>query len=406
MGNLTYKINNEKVYFYYGEKLIFRNSKSIPFIVLKKKKNGVETAFSFDKYNVCEKEKGYRVSFWNEKQTEKKIDVDITEDNKNLCFDFYYKGEEDISLTLYKGKNDVVLGLPTTRGVEIKKKKKFFQRKAKTEIVYSDMKLSYRIPDRYYFENKNITEYDIKIKDAIYLDIKTKNPSFVLHCGKKEFAIQENEKIKKYPERSVFIKTSDVKEKEILLWKEKYKNLKGIIIEKKTFDQEVIKKEIKTIHDADLDAIYCVGNNISEKQAKKYFSGKNLFTFGNKKYPDFSEKNTVREYLVTIRKYLDELADGIYFDGYFSKQAILDIHKNIKQLSQEYIQFSIFHTIISELNEDFGYFIIRGDNKIKYFDSMYYSYYNSGEKTFGKEEKLNNYSTLDNKIFTVNILKK
>ena len=38
------KTNEDKAYFYYGEKLIFQSGKSMPFIVLKKNKNGVETS--------------------------------------------------------------------------------------------------------------------------------------------------------------------------------------------------------------------------------------------------------------------------------------------------------------------------------------------------------------------------
>ena len=65
-NRLNYKTYNEKVYFYYGEKVIFQNGKSMPFIVLKKKKNGIVTSTSLYKFRIKEIIDGFEVLFYEE----------------------------------------------------------------------------------------------------------------------------------------------------------------------------------------------------------------------------------------------------------------------------------------------------------------------------------------------------
>lgn len=372
---------------------------------MKKEKNGLETAVSFDQYEVEPKENGYVVWFWNEKKEENRIKLDMTEieEEKSVLFTFEYQQEEELFLTLYVGRNDTVLGLPVCKGVEIKKKKKLFRKREK-ERVYTDRKLSYRIPDRYFFENKNITDYKIDIKDAVYLTIRDKNPSFLLKCqSKKEEIFPKSEKyIKKYPFQSIFIKTKEVKKEKIESWIQKYDTLQGVMIEARTFDRDKIQKEIKIIHDAGLDAIYCLDGTIGEVHKKKYLRNENSFRFGDQYYPDFSKEDTVRAYLVTVRKYLDELADGIYFDGYFSKNTISHLLQGMLTVCKEYEKISVFHSDISEWNRDFGYFIIKNPVIIKNFENLSIYYENSGEKNIGKEE---NQLTVNNNFY-VTILKK
>lgn len=390
MENLTYKINKDRVYFYYGEKLLFQNSKSIPFIVLKKRKNGILSAVSFDKYGVRETEEGYSIEFFNEKNPDDKILLTLVEIENKVHFSFDFNKENTVmQITLYKGRKDVALGLPANNTAEIRRGKTFLG-KPITEKIYADKKLSFYIPERYFFENENITDYDVKIKDAVYVSVRSKTPHFTLLCKtdiKEVYQRKDNEKIKKYPRGSVFIETEEIKENQIEKYENKYPDFKGFVIKNSVFNEINVENEVKKAKKKKKEIIFKVDGTVTKEQFFKYFDKNDGFFFDDKYYIDFSKENTARKYLVVIRKYLDLFADGIYFNDRFTKDAVTKLLEGMLDICKEYDSVAVFHNVMTEKQGDYGYLIIKGKDLIANFESFYYDYYYSGEKCFGKEEK-------------------
>ena len=367
---LQYKTYNDKVYFYYGENLIFQSGKSIPFIVLKKIKNDVKTSTSLYKHTINKTDDGYEIEFSSERN---KAVVKLTQKENAVNFEIKCDDEYDeLCFTLYKRKDYKIYGLPTYEEKEIKRTFREKLLRKKPQIINPERKLSFYVSETYYFENVNITEYSYEIKDNIYITTGTKNPEFRLIYAKNIYAAinsteKNNPKIKKYNTGTCFLRTEKYNEKEISEYcKEKGLKIDGIIIEKRIFDRALIKPEV----------VECKVKLESEE--------------------------SIRKYLVTVRKYLDEGAAGIYFDGDFTKKEILQIKEGMKTVVKEYLGCTIFHSTLTESNDDFGYYIIKDKNVINEFNILSGYYLYSGEYSFGKEESALNISS----NFSINIIKK
>lgn len=409
-NRLNYKISNEKVYFYYGENVIFQNGKSMPFIVLKKSKNGIVTSSSLYKFKIEEKEDGFDVNFFNDETTAKLV---ITQKENKIGFEIKCESEYDeLCFTLYKKENDKIYGLPS---YEVKKEKPtlknrikriFFGRKEK--IINPEKKLAFFVSELYFFENINITDYEYEIKENIYIKAKSKNPTFNIVFAKNIYAAinteeKNNPRIKKYNSGAVFVRTEKYDEEKIKAFSaEKGVKVDGIIIERRSFDPVKIKPETVRAEKNGRDIIYVVDKNVGEKTVKKYFEKEDVDLIKEDKFKiKFGEKYAVRKYLVTVRKYFDMGATGVYFDGDFTKKELLEIKEGMKTVVKEYPICSIFYSSINESNDDFGYYIIKNKNIIENFEKLAGYYLYSGEYAIGKEEK--ELSSVKN--FSVNIVR-
>ena len=239
---LQYKTYNDKVYFYYGENLIFQSGKSIPFIVLKKIKNDVKTSTSLYKHKINKTDDGYEIEFSSERN---KAVVKLTQKENAVNFEIKCDDEYDeLCFTLYKRKDYKIYGLPTYEAKEIKRTFREKLLRKKPQIINPERKLSFYVSETYYFENINITEYSYEIKDNIYITTGTKNPEFRLIYAKNIYAAintteKNNPKIKKYNTGTCFLRTEKYNEKEIAEYcKEKGLKIDGIIIEKRILGRD------------------------------------------------------------------------------------------------------------------------------------------------------------------------
>lgn len=404
---LQYKTYNDKVYFYYGENLIFQSGKSIPFIVLKKIKNDVKTSTSLYKHTINKTDDGYEIEFSSERN---KAVVKLTQKENAVNFEIKCDDEYDeLCFTLYKRKDYKIYGLPTYEAKEIKRTFREKLLRKKPQIINPERKLSFYVSETYYFENINITEYSYEIKDNIYITTGTKNPEFRLIYAKNIYAAintteKNNPKIKKYNTGTCFLRTEKYNEKEIAGYcKEKGIKIDGIIIEKRIFDRALIKPEVVKGERNKLDIIYALDKIIGKSVAKRYFNEDEYEYITEEECKvKLDSEDSVRKYLVTVRKYLDEGAAGIYFDGDFTKKEILQIKEGMKTVVKEYLGCTIFHSTLTESNDDFGYYIIKDKNEINEFNILSGYYLYSGEYSFGKEESALNISS----NFSINIIKK
>ena len=124
---------------------------------------------------------------------------------------------------------------------------------------------------------------------------------------------------------------------------------------------------------------------------KGFFEGEELIKDENGiEKINFDNMNARRKFANLIRKYLDINADGLYFDGNMSRYEATIINKMIKKIVEEYPDAIIFHSTISESNNDFGYYIIKKKDIYKRFDEFKNYYLYSGENRIGCEGKVTN----------------
>lgn len=404
VGKFILKTNDDKAYFYYGEKLIFQSSKSMPFIVLKKNKNGVETSVALSDIKLNQTDDGYELELCGR---EKKATVTIKTENKKASIEINSDEEfDEMCFTLYGADGRKVYGLPSYKQ-KIKKrtlKERILRRKQ--PLIKPEIKLAFFINDYYFFENVNITDYNVEVKDNIYITTTQKNAKFRVTFARNVYAAvlggeKDYKKIKKYPSGACFIKTEKFDEKKVKdFCSEKNGKLCGVIIKERPFDYGKIKIDVVKGERNNLDVICTLGKTVSESLAKKYFDVSDYEKISDDVYAvKLDNPDRIRKYLVVVRKYLDIGVSGIYFDGNFTKKEILDIKEGMKTVVNEYISCSIFHSSVNESNDDFGYYIIKDEQIIKNYDRLSNYYLYSGEFLIGKEQK----NGKPDKKFSVNI---
>ena len=421
---LNHIIDNGTFYLYYDDTLILQNGKSMPFIVLKRFVNGVESDLALYEYTFEEKPGDYEFIFSKE---EISVKVKVTEGEEGkvkFSLEEVFIGEyEEMCITLWKENEDKVYGLPMYQKDEKKIKYKWLYTKLsnckckyvrkkfqKEPSFMPEQKLSFYLSGKYFFENINlVSDYVLAVADKIYLTVKSGKYDFRLRfCENMEelYASPDinNYKVKKYPEGSIFLRMDRANEFFIdeALKKDPDGKIKGVILEYKDFDLATIMTEKRKIKERNLDVICVLNRQVCEQHAKKYFEEgdtyKNVYGELN---VDFTKQENVREYMVTVRKLLDTGVDGIYFDDNFNNKELTAIHEQIKTVAQEYPQVSLFHTHLSEDNDDFGYYIVKDKKTIDNIKSLRPYYFYSGECYIGKEEKI----YTENNIFDINIIK-
>ena len=400
------KTNEDKAYFYYGEKLIFQSGKSMPFIVLKKNKNGVETSVGLSdiKLNKTDEEEGYEIEFSGR---ENKATVSIKTDGKTASIEIKCDDEfDEMCFTLYGEDGRKVYGLPSYKQKFKKRTLKDRILRRKQPIIKPDMKLSFFINDFYFFENVNIADYKIDVKDNIYITTTQKKAVFKVIFARNVYAAvlsgeKDYEKIKKYPSGSCFVKTDKLNVNKIKSFSAVHKTeLKGVIINERPFDYGKIKIDVVSGEKNKLDVIFTLTKKIALALAKKYFD-KNDYEIidENNCVVKLDTVDRIRKYLVVVRKYLDVGASGIYFDGNFTRKEILDIKEGMKTVINEYVDCSLFHSAVNESNDDFGYYILKDEQIINNYDRLSGYYLYSGELLIGKEQS----AVKIDKKFSVNI---
>ena len=251
----------------------------MPFIVLKSGKEGEEVFTSFSECSVKEEENGLTIIFSN---GDRQIPFILTEDGAKLSFtsDVTFKEGEEICLTFYKGRHDVIHGLSAftdeepafTRRQRFKNRLKGY----KHEKVTLHKKLSFFISGRYFFDNQTITDYDVEMKDQIYITIRSDRPTFTLvFCGpiKNFYAYKEsyNETIKKYSRGSFFLKTDriDCERTEDFIKSHPDLHVRGMILDKKEYNLAFLKVEKKKCDRLGLDFICCLGKKKKRRDDKR-----------------------------------------------------------------------------------------------------------------------------------------
>ena len=183
---LQYKTYNDKVYFYYGENLIFQSGKSIPFIVLKKIKNDVKTSTSLYKHKINKTDDGYEIEFSSERN---KAVLKLTQKENAVNFEIKCDDEYDeLCFTLYKRKDYKIYGLPTYEAKEIKRTFREKLLRKKPQIINPERKLSFYVSET---ENPLYMRYAARVYPAP--DEALMKEACAEFIGEHDFAFMQNQ---------------------------------------------------------------------------------------------------------------------------------------------------------------------------------------------------------------------
>ena len=389
---LSYLLKNGEVYFYYDDKIVFMNSKSIPFITVKIKNNELLKEISL--YNFTIEKKGassFAIKFFDGNY-ELKCHIS-SEKNRVSFFIDNYNDYYEVCFTLYKENKQKVYGLNTYKNVKKKltfkeKVQSIFDKSLRHKDLFPDQKLAFYIKEYFFFENKNIYDYEVDFFDNIYIKTKQKDIRFnLVYSENINIAInQENknqEKITKFSSVKNFLLVDEF-DINAIKKSEKHNKIKydGIIINASDYNQAKTKITLNKCKKNGLLLIYIINTAFNLNG----FLDEELYidNSGIKKV-NLDNGESVRKLGNVIRNYLNDNVDGIYVDGNYTQKEISVIHSIISTVTKEYYGTIVMHSTISENNDDFGYYIIKNKDLIERFESIHKYYLYSGENRIGRE---------------------
>ena len=384
MKKLDYLVSPEDIIFSYNDIPFIKNSRRNPFVyaVVENEENTKKIAL-YD-YKIKKFTNEYcKIEFSCEDLsviceltcTNKTIGVEIKKsDNiKKLCFNLFKENGERIhGLCVDDNKN---------------KSKKYAKIIKKAN---HDKKMAFFLENKYFLENLNVLDYKIEDNDniSVYSEQSKIKFNLIFNPNIHVAANGENknsEHIKKYLNKTpVFIKDDNFSPEKTEKFENKYGiKADGIILTDQKYNLSETKKTITEIHNYGREIIFAFKAEIKDIEE---FKPKNLQICEKTKNGykiNFKSDEARRIYFNHIRKFLDVGADGIYFENDFDKEDVYLIHKQLKILVNEYPLISVFHEKISELNDDFGYYIINNKHLLNNFALFKDKYVYSGENRIG-----------------------
>lgn len=389
---MYYIQNTNELVFCYNNVILFRNSKSIPFIVIKETKGDGSQQIALYRNNILKvKNNQYRIIFFNNNYS---VNCTLTYDEvtKKVSFSIdNYNNYERIIITLNKENFQKVYGLCYYKIDSNNKKLSFIQKiislfKKENPKFQIDDKLSFYVLGTYFFENINIYDYEYIIRDKIFIETHQKSVKFnlIFEDNINKAINQEDKnstKFVKFTTPQIYAKLDN---KYKLLNVINSKKYNGVIF---NGDSNLTEYEIKTfnkeLNKDNKKCLFYFSNIIKSDEylENEYYIDEN----GNKKV-NFDNEVAVRKFFNNIRRYLDCNIDGIYIDGDYNKKEIVLVHDYIyKMMTNEYIKNIVLHSTISEKNVDFGYYIIKNRKIIDNIDFLKSYYLYSGENRLGCE---------------------
>jgi hypothetical protein len=392
---LCYVQQPNEVDFYFNDVLLFKSSKNLPFLVVKIKKDDIIKEIALYENNINkEKNNRFKIVFFNGRYS---VECFVTQENNTVSFEIYNKnGYYETDITLYKENSQKVYGLSTYKEKTVKLS---FLKKITAKIkgikqihVKPHKKLSFYLLEKYFFENKNIFDYDIDVKDNIYIKIRQDKIFFnLVFSSNINVAINQNnkncERIKKFFRPHSYLRCDSFDAALINLYQKKYDVfIDGVILDAGVFVLGKEKINGVLAKNSKKELLYAFDGEVENKAAYPYYDDSELINVNGKLKIDFDSDEACRKYKNTLRKFLDMNIDGVYIDGQFNAKEMLTVHKIVLDLiKSEYPQCIVFHSAISENNDDFGYFIIKNNELSENFEKFGSYYLYSGENRIGME---------------------
>ena len=437
MKGIKYVLKPDEINFYFNDVLVITNSRRNPFIYGVVGENDTEKSVALYNYKIkSASEDRCEIDFFMDNLF---VACELIKEGSKLKFKFV-KGDgiNFTCINFFKSATEPVFGLTASRTENQKrevlysKKERIDKNSVNFEKYYQeygnsiskkfrrllkkakpDTKLSFYLDKKYFFENVNVLNYKLEIKDNILIKTPQKNIEFNLVFAENVHVASNSENknavsVKKYYEKEVFVKMKEYREEDVDKFIKKTKlKVSGIIVENDVYDKAKTKVLITDIHNKGMEAIFSFRaeiKGVEEENSKKLYEirhGEN----GEKSY-NFESEEACRRYMNDIRRYLDIGADGIYLEEGFTENDVYIIHNRLKEIKFEYPEFTLFHDKISEMNDDFGYLVLKNKHLIKNFDKFSFDYANSGENRIGMEcKKYKKRKRFTHPEFNINIYK-
>lgn len=398
---LTYVKNKDEAFFYFGDFLIFRSCRSMPFVLFERKCGDAVVYDSLDKTEIARHEDNISVTFSD--GAGRKAYLEMMGRGNIVRFNFSSDADYDrVRFCLCKS-DEKVCGIPAYNAQKRDKDAKF------SGVKNIGEKLGFYVSGAYLFENLSIFNYECKISDCIYISTPSRSFGFKLVFARNIYAAincveQSNKKIKKYSKGAIFLRSSSYDYDKITAFEKRTgKKVVGMAIDRRVYDEGLMKIELRKSREQKKECVFVLDKTIDRRAAHRFFSPDEFVALpsGLVRIKTLNTEKLVREYLVIARKCLDLGADGIYFSGEFANEEMNNIKFGMRDLVSEYPECALFHDIMTDGTSDFGYYIIRDKEIIRNYSRYSPIYLYSGEFMIGKEEDV----LSDASDFAVNIVK-
>lgn len=358
---LNYIKSNKGLYFYYDNNLLILHDSVIPFLTLVLPDKEVPLyGCNIIKNNDNE----YTLEFF---QSGYNLNCRIFERDGVVNFLIENNNYPGVIIALYKEKYQRVIGIEENEG----------------EDVVNEKKLSFYVDKKYFFQNVNISDYDVKVLDKIFITVRQKRISFLLDTVNtpddlKKMTYVNLKDFKVFRKRKVFELTRD-------LYSVSDNSRDGLII--KDCD-ELDMVDFLTEHYGKI--IYCFRPEYKKgSHFISYFSDKELILQKNGTYKiNFKALGAVDGFKTVVRKYFDTALAGIYLDTSAYSQEDADVmRKAIAKILPEYTKKIILFDRLPMINSICGYYVIRDRNKLFNHPELLDVYRYSGEYFLAAEVK-------------------
>ena len=376
--NLSYTVKEDAYVFFYGEEILFFNSKSNPFLYITLEREGVKKQLPLYYCNITKfSSYGYKIKFYNKNCA---VNLKITAVKNTIFFEFVKLGffGETLSINLYR-KNSKIKGMGLNQYKDINNltcDKEGFSRKKE----YCDTKPAFSIKNGYFFKINDVEDYQLSFYgSSIRLNTKQNVGQFYLEFEKLYyFGDKEKNKIRFCEPKEIekYIKTDP--------------ECKGFILDYKPSEDffDLVKKTRKkgykiyiylhpTIHEKDIDF--------------SLYNKDGLIQYNDEYLIDENYDDNKRVYQNKIRGIFDHNIDGLYIDE-------KDINYQIKEDEKTPYIGRILHNDVYKITKEYTakkilYNKLYLDEKNNEVFSVRYSKIKKKEKDY---QKSLTYTSIDN----------
>ncbi|MBR1747609.1 MAG: hypothetical protein IJ735_05290 [Clostridia bacterium] len=298
---LRYTVNEDEYVFFYGEEILFANSKSNPFLYVTIEKEGVKKELPLSDCNITKTdENGYKIKFYNRACA---VNVKINLVKNTVYFEFTKLGlfGELLSINLFL-KNAKIKGMGLNPYKDIRgfycDKNGFFNQKE-----YSDVRAAFSIKNGFFFKNESIEDFRLFFYGrSVKINTRQNKGSFLLEFDKKYYFEDGKKDVLLF---------CNPKEAEKISAKDDIYD--GFIVPYE--DSENYEKTIKTVRKRNFSFLVRISPELKEEE--KDFSQYEKEGLIKTKYGfviDSTNETNVRLFKNKIRKILDKNVEGIYLD--------------------------------------------------------------------------------------------
>ena len=387
---LRYTVNDGEYVFYYGDELLFFNSKNNPFIYLTVEKEGVKkelplTYCDITKVNAY----GYKIKFYNKNCA---VNVKLNAARNMVFFEFTKLGffGETISINLYR-KNFKIKGMGLNQYKDINNMscdRNGFLKKRE----YCDVKPAFSIKNGYFFKNIDIEDYQLYFYGRqIRMNTRQNSGQFTLEFEKKYYFGDKEKNI-----------IRSCSEKEALTYVKEGASYDGFLL---PYDfRNKPSEEIRKIRKSGYKCYLYFRPTIKETDPDfKKYEQEGLVLYKGEYYVNTNNENNVRLLHNKIRSLFDENPDGIYLDEKTSIYTEINnnvslylgvkLHKDIYKITKEYPAKKVIYNKLyldEKYNETYTVlYSAIGKKEEDYTKSLTYSvvdnvYYECTEKEYEK----------------------